>query len=61
MVADVSGYSERAHELAEELAERAAENLRRSGKTVVRNPATGRYIVTRTSPSNPESHIRRVA
>lgn len=42
-----SGYSEQSQKLAEELAEKAAKNLRRSGHTVERNAATGRYVVRR--------------
>lgn len=42
----MSAYSEQAQKLAEQLAEKAANNLRRSGRTVVRNVATGRYIVS---------------
>lgn len=40
----MTGYSERSHELARELAAKAARNLSRSGETV-RLDATGRYVV----------------
>lgn len=42
----MSAYSEQAQKLAEQLAEKAANNLRRSGRTVVRNVTTGRYVVS---------------
>ena len=38
-------YSRRAQELARGLAAKAARNLRRSGRTVEQDPATGRYVV----------------
>ncbi len=41
----MSGYSEQSQKLAEELAEKAANNLRRSGRTVERSATTGRYVV----------------
>lgn len=41
----MSGYSEQSQRLAEELAEKAANNLRRSGRTVERSATTGRYVV----------------
>ncbi len=40
----MSGYSEQSQRLAREIAEKAASNLRRSGRTVTRD-ASGRYIV----------------
>ena len=43
----MSGYSEQSQKLAEELAEKAAKNLRRSGRTVERSATTGRYVVSR--------------
>ncbi len=43
----MSGYSEQSQKLAKELAEKAARNLRRSGRTVERSATTGRYIVAR--------------
>lgn len=43
----MSGYSEQSQKLAKELAEKAATNLRRSGRTVERSAATGHYIVGR--------------
>lgn len=41
----MSGYSENSQRLAREVAEKAARNLRRAGRTVTVDPATGRYIV----------------
>jgi len=41
----MSGYSEQSQRLARELAEKAAKNLRRSGRTVERDAETGRYTV----------------
>lgn len=41
----MSGYSEQSQRLARELAEKAARNLRRSGRSVVQDAATGRYTV----------------
>lgn len=43
----MSAYSEQSQKLAEQLAEKAASNLRRSGRTVVRSAVTGHYIVSR--------------
>jgi len=43
----MSGYSEQSQKLAEELAEKAAKNLRRSGRIVERSATTGRYVVSR--------------
>jgi hypothetical protein len=43
----MSEYSERSQALARELAEKAAKNLRRSGRTVERSATTGRYVVSR--------------
>lgn len=40
----MSGYSEQSQRLARKLAEKAATNLRRSGRTVTQN-ASGQYIV----------------
>lgn len=57
----MNGYSERSHQLAEELAEKAAENLRRSGKTVERNPQTGRYTVSGSSAKPSTTRARRAA
>lgn len=45
----MSGYSEQSQKLAEELAEKAAKNLRRSGRIVERSATTGRYVVSRKS------------
>jgi hypothetical protein len=41
----MSGYSEQSQRLARALAEKAADNLRRSGHTVTRSAETGRYVV----------------
>ena len=41
----MSGYSEQSQRLARQLAEKAADNLRRSGRSVVQDAVTGRYIV----------------
>lgn len=41
----MSGYSEQSQRLARALAEKAADNLRRSGHTVTRSAETGRYTV----------------
>ncbi len=52
-----SGYSEQSQKLAEELAEKAAKNLRRSGRTIERSTATGRYVVSRKG-DGPTIHKR---
>ncbi|MDF2443043.1 MAG: hypothetical protein JWR01_1246 [Subtercola sp.] len=54
-------YSERAYELAEELAEKAADNLRRLGKTVERNPTTGLYVVSEPTSTTARPQKRRAA
>lgn len=41
----MSGYSEESQRLAHQLAEKAARNLRRSGRSVKQDPTSGRYIV----------------
>ncbi|PPG88319.1 hypothetical protein C5C00_08480 [Rathayibacter rathayi] len=41
----MSGYSEQSQRLARQLAEKAAKNLRRSGRSVEQDATTGRYIV----------------
>lgn len=41
----MSGYSEESQRLAHQLAEKAARNLRRSGRSVKQDPSSGRYIV----------------
>ena len=40
----MSGYSTRSQELASQLHAKAAENLERSGKTVVRSANSGRFV-----------------
>lgn len=42
----MNGYSEQSQRLARELAEKAARNLRRAGRTVTVNPGTGEYVVS---------------
>ena len=42
----MSGYSEQSQKLARTLAEKAAKNLRKSGRTVTRNASTGQYTVS---------------
>lgn len=46
----MSGYSKRAQELARALGEKAANNLRHSGRTVTQDAATGRYTVEPSTP-----------
>lgn len=41
----MSGYSKQSQRLARQLAEKAASNLRRSGRTVEEDPVSGRFIV----------------
>lgn len=41
----MSGYSEQSQKLAKALAEKAARNLRRSGRIVEHNAVTGQYVV----------------
>jgi len=45
----MSGYSQRSEELARSIAMKAARNLRKSGKIVVRDAITGRYLVKEKS------------
>ena len=54
----MSGYSEHSQQLAKELAEKAAKNLRGSGRTVTRNTSTGRYIVSRDASKNGSGSIK---
>jgi hypothetical protein len=55
----VSRYSEQSQKLAKELAEKAAKNLRGSGKTVTRNAKTGQYLVARDAPKNGTGSINQ--
>lgn len=50
-------YSKQSQRLAHKVAERASNNLRKSGKSVSRSAATGRYVVLQTTNRNPKATV----
>ena len=53
----MSGYSARSQELAAQLHAKAAENLERSGKTVVRSVNSGKFVTQVYAARHPATTI----